>query len=140
MSKISVSEYRKELDNTLLEYKNMISHLRLRLELMDEFFSDKSDYEKNEAEITKIKTQTEIKTLERIVIDKERYFVEFMKQFEVDAKDCNDNWDMVYNQAKLMQNRNPMVKKLLENINWDVMEKEPEVKIAIFKTLKKQLK
>lgn len=140
MSKISISDYRKELDKTLLEYKNMITALRLRLDLMDEENSDKSEYQKNEARILRVKTEAEIRTLERIVLDKERYFVDFMKQFEVDAKDCNDNWDVVFNQAKLLENRNSIIKKLLDNINWDVMEKEPEVKIAVFKSIKKQLK
>jgi len=140
MSRISVEDYRKELDNTLLEYKNMIAALRLRINLMDEEFADKSEYQKNEARITKVKTETEIRTLERIVLDKERYFVDFMKQFEVDAKDCNDNWESVYNLAKLQENRNSVIKTLITNINWDVMNKEPEVKIAVFKSLKKQLK
>jgi hypothetical protein len=128
--------YLQNLKNTLVTQKTMKECLEKRLFLIHLDYANKSDYEKNEIEITKIKTQGEIDVLKRVIDEKENYFIKYMKQFVVDIKEVDKEYQNVLNKAKIKATTSTEMTNLLESVNWKTVEENIEVKIHLYKRLK----
>lgn len=72
----------KEIESSFIEIttnKKMIELLEFRIQLMYQDYAEKTRFERNEIEISEIKTIAEIDRIKFIVIEKE---IQFREQFE----------------------------------------------------------
>jgi len=132
--------YLQNLKNTLVTQKTMKECLEKRLFLIHLDYVNKSEFEKNEIEITKIKTQGEIDVLKRVIDEKENYFIKYMKQFVVDIEEVDKEYENIINKAKKKATTNIDMTKLLGSVNWKAVEENIEIKIHLYKRLKDLLK
>jgi hypothetical protein len=142
MEKIDIEGYKQVLDATLNDSRIMLSLLKGKVAAIDKALETReanSDLVSINYRIDKIKANSEIKVLERITADKEKYFVKYFKEFEVDAAQCNRDWDFVFTAAKTESAKNELLKKIIGTMDMDKVAQEPEIKIGYFKTFKKQL-
>lgn len=123
--------YMDVLQKQLQVQKKLLEHLQIRMTLKRSF---KDDYERNEHEIMLIKTTGEISAIDRLVKEKEQYFIKFMQQFTIDLEECDRHFDLVLTKAK--ESTNEEVKKLLPIIDWNRVNSNAEDKVKIFKKLK----
>lgn len=93
-------------------------------------------YKHNEYLILLIETDGRIAAQNKSVADKEQYFIKYMQQFTVDADECEKEFDKVIKRAQ--QINTPEMK--LSIVNWEMVEKNIEVRIALFKRLKELIK
>jgi hypothetical protein len=131
--------YTKELQKTLDVAKLKCSFLEKRLLLIDDEYFNKSAFEKNEADLIKINTANEIAALNRVIKEKEQYFVQYMKQYVEDMDEVESNFDNVVTDAKEKAKTNPELNTFLNQIIWDNLEKNTEAKIYFYKQIKKKL-
>ena len=154
--------YAKRLEATLETQKEMQACLEARLQMLDATIeeynkttegyykssettqvgsvnipSEAQRYEINEARILCIKTKGELDVLKRVIHEKQTYFDNFVQQHEKDWEEVQKRWDITIKIAKT--SINPGVKKLMDNIRWDVIEADEEVKIGVYKALKKYI-
>jgi hypothetical protein len=132
--------YLKVLQDTLKAHKTLLECLEKRMTLIHIDYATKNEYEKNEIEITKIKTKTEIDAVKGVIKKREEYFDIFMKQFVLDAEDMEKNYDSILEKVKSNQNKITGAKDLLYAVNWKAVEENIEVKIALYKRLKDLIK
>jgi hypothetical protein len=131
--------YTKELQKTLDVAKLKCSFLEKRLLLIDDEYSSKSAFEKNEVDLIKINTTNEIAALNRVIREKEQYFVQYMKQYIEDMDEVESNFDIVVADAKEKAKTNPELNTFLNQIIWDNLEKNTEAKIYFYKQIKKKI-
>jgi len=132
--------YAEKLQETLKTQKKMLECLEKRLVLMTESYATKTEFEKNEIEILRIKTEAEIDILKRVISEKENYFVRYMQQFVADLEDMEKNYERLLKICRAQQNANDGAKQLLNSVKWDVLEKNIEVKVHFYKRMKDFLK
>jgi hypothetical protein len=132
--------YLQNLKNTLVTQKTMKECLEKRLFLIHLDYANKSEYEKNEIEITKIKTQGEIDVLKRVIDEKENYFIKYMKQFVLDVEEVDREYQNILDKAKIKAINNTEMVNVLDSVNWKVVQENIEVKIHLYKRLKDLLK
>jgi hypothetical protein len=128
------------LQDTLKVHKTLLECLEKRMTLIHIDYATKNEYEKNEIQITKIKTKTEIDAVKGVIKKREEYFDSFMKQFVLDAEDMDKNYDSFLEKVKTNQNKITGAKDLLYAVNWKTVEENIEVKINLFKRLKDLIK
>ena len=131
--------YTKELQKTLDVAKLKCSFLEKRLLLIDDEYFNKSAFEKNEADLIKINTANEIAALNRVIKEKEQYFVQYMKQYVEDMDEVESNFDKVVLDAKQKAETDNDLKVFLSKIIWDNLEKNTEAKIYFYKQIKKRI-
>lgn len=131
--------YTKELQKTLDVAKLKCSFLEKRLLLIDDEYSNKSAFEKNEAELIKINTANEIAALNRVIREKEQYFVQYMKQYIEDMDEVESNFTTLVADAKEKAKTNPELNTFLNQIIWENLEKNTEAKIYFYKQIKKKI-
>lgn len=130
--------YMRKLQGTLKTHKDLLACLEKRIALLGQNAAHATEYELNENEITKIKTLGEIDILQRIIREKEQYFVKFMHQFVKDMEELERNYESLLNSAKI--SKNDEVRSVLYSVKWDVVESDIEVKLHLYKRLKKLMK
>ena len=131
--------YTKELQKTLDVVKLKCSFLEKRLLLIDDEYSSKSAFEKNEADLIKINTINEIAALNRVIREKEQYFVQYMKQYIEDMDEVESNFTTLVADAKEKAKTNPELNTFLNQIIWENLEKNTEAKIYFYKQIKKKI-
>jgi hypothetical protein len=131
--------YTKELQKTLDVAKLKCSFLEKRLLLIDDEYFNKSAFEKNEADLIKINTANEIAALNRVIKEKEQYFVQYMKQYIEDIDEVESNFTTLVTDAKEKAKTNPELNTFLNQIIWDNLEKNTEAKIYFYKQIKKKI-
>ena len=131
--------YTKELQKTLDVAKLKCSFLEKRLLLIDDEYFNKSAFEKNEADLIKINTANEIAALNRVIKEKEQYFVQYMKQYIEDIDEVESNFTTLLAHAKEKAKTNPELNTFLNQIIWDNLEKNTEAKIYFYKQIKKKI-
>jgi hypothetical protein len=131
--------YTKELQKTLDVAKLKCSFLEKRLLLIDDEYSNKSAFEKNEADLIKINTTNEIAALNRVIREKEQYFVQYMKQYIEDMDEVESNFTTLVTDAKEKAKTNPELNTFLNQIIWENLEKNTEAKIYFYKQIKKKI-
>jgi hypothetical protein len=130
--------YIKVLQDTLSTHKKMLDCLEKRLTLIHIDYATKNEYEKNEIEITKIKTQGEIDSLKKVIKQREEYFVNYMKQFSIDAEECENDYENILTKAKSLKDMQMI--ELLSSVNWKGVDENIEVKIKLYQRLKALVK
>ena len=131
--------YTKELQKTLDIAKFKCGFLEKRLLLIDDEYFNKNAYQQNEAELIKLNTQNEIAAIKRVINEKEQYFVQYMKQYVEDMDEVESNFDNLVKDAKLKAETDITLKKFLNKIIWDNLEKNTEAKIYFYKQIKKRI-
>lgn len=131
--------YTKELQKTLDVAKLKCSFLEKRLLLIDDEYFNKSAFEKNEADLIKINTANEIAALNRVIKEKEQYFVQYMKQYIEDIDEVESNFTTLVTDAKEKAKTNPELNTFLNQIIWENLEKNTEAKIYFYKQIKKKI-
>lgn len=132
--------YMKVLQGTLTTTRLMLECLEKRKVLITADMSKKSEYEKNEIQITLIKTQGEIDVLKGIIREKENYFAKYIQEFAKDVDEMDKNYDRLLKEGKAVEKTNKGVQQLFGSVKWDVMEKNIEVKLVFYKRLRDLLK
>jgi len=128
---------REYIEVPLQMHKLKLECLQKRITLMPE---GKTDYERNEVILEKIKTQGEIKALARAVAERESYAIKFFHEvFLKDIEDMEENYSVVVNKAK--NRTEPEIKDALGRLTFNVVgNTNVEAKILHFKLLKNLLK
>lgn len=126
--------YIKTLENTLIIHKRLLECLEKRLVLIHTDYALKNEYQKNEIEIEKIKTQAEIDSVKRIISERENYFQKYMAKFVVDAEEVDKNYEKLLD--KIKKDKKAGSKELLDSVNWKAVEENIEVKIKLYERLK----
>lgn len=132
--------YMVVLQETLNTTKQMLECLEKRKVLITIDMVKKNEYERNEIQITLIRTQGEIDTLKKIISEKENYFIKFIQEFAKDAEEVDKNYDNVLKEAKAQSYQVKGIADTLKSVKWDIMENNIEVKIHFYKRLKALLK
>src|SRR5437868_5783787 len=90
-----------ELLLTLDSSREILKHLQLRLDFLNEKLDDSGTitkitsqeyYELNEFFLTRLFTIAHIDTITKIIFEKEEFFKREAQQFEIDVKEMNNNW------------------------------------------------
>ena len=132
--------YIKNLQETLSTHKKMLDCLEKRLVLIHTDYATKNEYEKNEIEITKIRTQGEIDAIKKVIKAREEYFEKYMQKFIIDLEDCNNNYENVLAKAKKISITDEELKHFLSLVNWKNVDENTEVKIKFYQKLKDLIK
>ena len=132
--------YIKNLQETLSTHKKMLDCLEKRLVLIHTDYATKNEYEKNEIEITKIRTHGEIDALKKVIKQREDYFENYMQKFVIDLEDCNNNYENVLAKAKKISTTDKELKHFLSLVNWKNVDENTEVKIKFYQKLKDLIK
>lgn len=98
-----------------------------------------SCYEYNEDQIIIIDTRSQISALDRVIKEKETYFIKFMKQFIEDCDEMESNFDRVKKEAYEKAITDPSIKDFLGRIFWDNLENNIESKVEFYKLIKQKL-
>lgn len=134
------NSYLKQLQDTLFVHKKLLDCLEKRMVLIHSNYSEKNEYEKNEIEITKIKTQGEIDAIKRVIENREEYFRNYIKVFVKDAEEMEKNFDSVLKEVTEKKHKIKNAEQILNSINWKNVEQYIEVKIKIYQRLRDLLK
>jgi len=124
--------YIKELQDTLKVHKKMLDCLEKRLVLIHTDYATKNEYEKNEIEITKIRTQGEIDALKKVIKAREDYFEKYMQNFIVEVEEMESNFENTISKAKKIKE----AQDLLKLVDWKVVEENIQAKIKLYQRLK----
>jgi len=131
--------YRQTLENSITTHKEL---LKLQNEVI--FFLDRKRNKDEkyrclddvQEDILAIETKNKIQTLEKIILEKQKYFDTYMKQLALDEKEMNENFDKYLSHAKGIAPTNDVVDKILKNMNFTIAETNLQVKIELYKQLK----
>lgn len=143
--------YAKRLEATLQTQRNMLALLTRKSQLVAEqvellkikrgkfgyTLTSIEELSLTEHQIEIIRTEGEIKSLQKVITEKENYFRNYMVQFEKDEADMLKHWNHTVAIAKKSTKSN--VQKLLSQVMWDRVEQDIENKIALYKQLKKHV-
>ncbi len=132
-----MKEYMQEfLEAPLRLHKFKLECIQKRMALIPE---GKTDYEKNEAILTKINTSAEIKSLQNIIAEREAYYIQYwQKEFLPAIEDMEENYGKVV--AEAIKRQEPEIKELLAKVTFQVVGSvNVEGKLFEFKRLKNLL-
>jgi hypothetical protein len=87
------------------------------------------------SKISKIKITSEIETLKKIIDEKMDYFEKFAKQFDVEYKECLENFDKVIERANKLAFKKPQLKWLLSKQTQELLENK-EAHLYFYKKVK----
>lgn len=129
--------YLKTLQGTLSGFYKLQERLVKDTILIKENYATKSEFEKNRIEISIIKTNNEIESINKVIDARENYFKKYIQQFVIDLKECDDNFDSVLETAKQKSAKNNNILNTLNSIVWDVVNSNIEAKIKLYQHIKK---
>lgn len=130
---------REYMEKPLQLHKLKLECLQKRMTLMPE---GKTDYEKNEIVLDKIKTGGEIKALSQLVAEREAYYLNyFQNQFLPDIEDMEKSYSEVITKARKIAETDQEVKDLLAKVEFvPVGSANVELSLMQFKLLKNKIK
>ena len=128
--------YMQYLEGQLIFHKKKLECLQKRLVLIDFEKASKSEYQRNEDELTKIKTVMDIEAMQKLVGEKEGYYINMFKNFIADMQDMEENG--VYIVAEAENSKDEKVKTELEKFKFVNSQKDanPESVLNIYKKIK----
>ena len=97
---------------------------------------DKVAYENIEIKISCLKSEGEINTLKRVILEKEDYFQNYYTIWEKDSIEMQDNFENVLTKCKELAETNDNLKNTLNKIYFTQIELNKEAKVYIYKRLK----
>lgn len=125
----------------LFKAKKLLEHLEVRKSYLEKLTSFnpgddlKEKFAHNEYEIQIIETDGRIASQRNLIAERERYNIQFMKQFTIDIQDCEKFYETALAKAKAMATSNKRIKEELAAVKWENIDTNLEVKIAFFKRL-----
>ncbi len=128
--------YMKKLQETMQPMKDLLSYYKERLRFIEEEKDLKNLREQNEDKILKIKTIQEIDVLEKILFQKNQYFENYSRQFELDLKDAKKNFKTVVSKAWVKAGKNEVLMNLMKRANFKEAENNDEVLVIMYNKLK----
>lgn len=131
--------YMEKLQGTLNTHEELLDCLEKRLALIGTDAANQTDYDLNENKILRIKTLGEIDSLKKIIKAKKDYFIKYMHQFVRDMELMEKQYDSLLHKAQQKANKNDELRDLLYSVRWDIVDTNVEVKLILFKRLKKIL-
>ena len=140
--------YLKILESTLDNHRELLTLLNRKKELINQVFEVKflDERESMIAEIKDIdlkieyqKLLPEIYSLERIIQEKENYFKEYSKEFDLKKLEVDKNYFQLLNKAKNRAPNDVKLKQFLETVNFKMIESDPEMKVNFYYKLKTML-
>ena len=149
MQDLNGSKKLEQLLASLSKQKDLLSFLEKRMQINCEkistiefknlgFAMDIETQEAlNEMRINNIRTQAEVITLKGIIEEKQKYFENYAKQFAIDLRVANLNWDVIVNKAKALVTKNKEVAIYLDALNKvEDIHADVDKKVLLFKRLK----
>lgn len=130
--------YKQEyLEAPLRLHKLKLECLQKRIALMPE---GKTDYERNEVILEKIKTGAEIKSLSNVIAEREAYYINYWQNsFLPDINEMEENYSKIVDQASKREEQE--IKDVLQKLQFQIVGSvNVELKIHLFKQLKNLLK
>lgn len=136
---IKADEYLARIQSSIDSTKEMISLLQKRIELANKEIQQKTEYEANELKIFLLKTESEILTLKKVLLEKQTYFNNYSVQFKKDYDEVQSKFDLTLKIAETKRKSIPELNDFLNKLNVQTMELNPQSKIYAYKKLKKLL-
>lgn len=138
MEQQTQTPYIEVLQNELKDHHAYFEMLTKRIALIkaNNGYTEKSEFEKNEIEITIVETRGKIAALKKLITQREEYYKQYSVQYAKDLEDCDKNFDKIVELAKAKAPKNKILDEELKVINWDNVAKMPEVKVTLYKRLK----
>ena len=85
--------------------------------------------------ISIIKITSEAETLKKVIAEKMHYFEKFSKQFDIEYKECLENFDKVIERANKLAYKKPQLKWLLSKQTKELLENK-EAHLYFYKKVK----
>jgi hypothetical protein len=133
--------YLDTLKETLATQNKLLVLLEKRLEYLNSEIAncESPNYHTNEAQITIIKTESEILTLKKVLKEKTEYFEKFAQHFELEYADMERKYDKLMENAFLRAGKLPKLKTFLNNANKKLIETDKEAKLFFYKKVKEYI-
>jgi hypothetical protein len=133
---MSSTPYLDKLIKTLETTKELVRlhEQKIIIALLEPF--DKVAYENIEIKISCLKSEGEINTLKKVILEKEDYFKNYYTIWEKDSIEMKDNFENVLTKCKELAETNDNLKNTLNNIDFTQIELNKEAKVYIYKRLK----
>lgn len=128
--------YMKKLQETMQPMKDLLSSYKERLKFIEEEKDSKPLREQNEDNILKIKTIQEMDVLEKILFQKNQYFENYSRKFELDLKDAKKNFNEVVKKAWVKAEKNEVLMNLMKRANFKEAGTNDEVLVIMHNKLK----
>ena len=116
--------------------RDLLSYYKERLIFIEQEKDSKTLREQNEDKILKIKTIQEIDVLEKILFQKNQYFENYARQFELDLKDARKNFKEVVRKAWIKAEKNEVLMNLMKRANFKEADTNDEVLVIMYNKLK----
>jgi hypothetical protein len=143
-----MTPYLQQLQDSISQQKELLRFLELKekwlLNKIAEKESELTEYYRNDdleyidAKIYSIKIKNEISSLKKVIDEKESYFKKYAAEFEKDWAEVEKHFSELFLKAK--SSNNATVKEFLARLNHEMIEREPQTKVFIYKRLKALLK
>jgi len=128
--------YMKKLQETMQPMRDLLRQYRERLKLIELEKDSKTLREQNEDKILKIKTIQEIDVLEKILFQKNQYFENYSRQFELDLTAAKKNFKEVVRKAWIKAEKNEVLMNLMKRANFKEADTNDEVLVIMYNKLK----
>jgi hypothetical protein len=139
----AISNYLDSFKKLIQKEKDLLVALNKRVEINEAKILNSSltEEEHNEATIICIKTNAEIETLKNVIKEKENYFENYSKRFEVDLLEANAEIDKLLKKAKIHQKiaSNKSLQTILDAIANNNLDEDLDKKVFVYKRLKAML-
>jgi DNA mismatch repair ATPase MutS len=135
-SKFPSIEFNKK---SIAEIRTLIEKLNNRKKFL-ESKECASEFEKNEDEINVIKTNMELATLHTSAIKKENAMKEYTDgTIKPNYEDCEKNFDELMKKAEQVANKDEVLKKVLNETNWELVRENYDHKMNHYLAVKKYI-
>lgn len=131
--------YLTVLESQLKTAKLKKKLLENRIVFLENKNISESCHEYNEDQITIIDTRSQISALDRVIKEKEAYFIKFMEKFIEDCDEMEANFDRVKKESYEKAKTDPAIKDFLGRIFWENLENNIESKVEFYKLIKQKL-
>lgn len=131
--------YLSTLEAQLKTAKQKKQLLENRIYFLENKDISEACHEYNEDQILIIDTKSQISALDRVIKEKEAYFIKFMQKFIEDCDEMESNFDRVKQEAYKKAKTDPAIKDFLGRIFWDNLENNIESKVEFYKLIKQKL-
>lgn len=123
------------------ELKSLIEKLNIKKEFLIKKVETTSDlYDKNELEITLIKNDMELAKHHTSVIKKEAEINEYMNKTIIpNLKEVVENFNMLIERAKIVSENDEVLKSVLEQTDWKLMDDNYDFRINHYLAIKNYL-
>lgn len=133
--------YLESLKAGLETHNKLLFHFEKRIEYLNSEIAncESPNYQTNEAEINIIKTEAEILTIKKVLLEKTNYYEKFAAHFEVEYADMERKYDKLMENAYLRAGKLPKLKNFLDNSHKKLIETDKEAKLFFYKKVREYM-